>query len=124
MESKMGAVEAKGKGHRQQKEIMGKGRGCGEEEREEEISRRSGKERAQAVERADGKMPRLCKGGRGRGDALKVDGNGRVSRLCWWERRDELRMGKLKSQANGRVKKGRGEERVQGRERRGRRRSR
>ncbi len=32
--------EAKGKGPRQQKEIMGKGRGCGEEEREEESSRR------------------------------------------------------------------------------------
>ncbi len=50
------AVEAKGKGHRQQKGLMGKGRRCGEEEREEESIRRSGKERAQTVEGANGKM--------------------------------------------------------------------
>ncbi len=63
--------------------------------------------------------------GRGREDALKADGNGRVSRLGWWERReDELRMAKLTSHGNGRMKKGGGIERAQGRERRGRRQSR
>jgi hypothetical protein len=37
---------------------MGKGRRCGETEREEESSRSNGKERAQAVEGANGK----CRG--------------------------------------------------------------
>ncbi len=41
------AVEGvEGKGHRQQKELMGKGRGCAKEEWEEERSRRSGRERS------------------------------------------------------------------------------
>jgi len=42
---------------------------------------------------------------RGRGDALKVDGNRRVSRLGWWERREKLRMGKLKAKRMGGRKK-------------------
>jgi hypothetical protein len=50
------------KGHRQQKEIMGKERGCGEEEREEYSSRRSGREGAHASEGANGKRERLWRG--------------------------------------------------------------
>ncbi len=60
--------EAEGKGHRQQKELMGKGRGCGEEEREEESSRRSGREGAQTVEGANWKRERLCRGRMVRGE--------------------------------------------------------
>jgi hypothetical protein len=45
-DGKRRAVEGvEGKGHRQQKELMGKGRGCAEEEREEESSRKSRRER-------------------------------------------------------------------------------
>ncbi len=45
---------------------MGNGRGCGEEEWEEESSRRRGREGAQAVEGANGKRERLCRGRMGR----------------------------------------------------------
>ncbi len=62
------AVEAKGKGHRQQKEIMGKGRGCAEEEWEKESSRRSRREWAHAVEGAIVKMEKLYRGRMGRGE--------------------------------------------------------
>jgi hypothetical protein len=61
-------VEAKGKGRRQQKEIMGKGRGCVEERWEEESFRRSRREGAQAVEGANWKRERLCRGRMGRGE--------------------------------------------------------
>jgi hypothetical protein len=57
---------AEGKGHRQRKELMGKGRGCGEEEREEESSRRSGREGSQAAEGDYGKRERLWRGRMGR----------------------------------------------------------
>ncbi len=47
---------------------MGKGRGCGEEEWEEESSRKSRRERAKAIERANGKRERLCRGRMGIGE--------------------------------------------------------
>ncbi len=45
---------------------MGKGGRCAEEEREDESSRRSGREVSQAVEGTNGERERLCKGRMGR----------------------------------------------------------
>ncbi len=56
------------KGNRRNKELMGKGRGCAEEEREEENRRRSGKDRAHEVEGSNWKRNRLCKRKMGRGE--------------------------------------------------------